>query len=141
VDVFADPSIRPDELKFYPTAVIPNTELYELYRSGEYKALEISDIKDLVKNVFVNIIPPYTRIKRLIRDIPATEIAAGSDITNLSQLTHMELAEELKHDKEKRQTLYTRLYPHARSYDDHESLLEGFKEQCNDNNTITHIYG
>ncbi|USN56614.1 MAG: hypothetical protein H6766_06365 [Candidatus Peribacteria bacterium] len=76
VDIFSDPSIKPDELKFYPTAVIPNTELYELYRKGEYEALKTDDIKTLVKDVLLHIVPPYNRIKRLIRDIPATEIAA-----------------------------------------------------------------
>ena len=29
---FATPWIKSDELKFYPTAVIPNTELYEIYK-------------------------------------------------------------------------------------------------------------
>jgi elongator complex protein 3 len=29
---FSDPWIRPDEVKFYPTSVIPNTELYDLYK-------------------------------------------------------------------------------------------------------------
>jgi hypothetical protein len=29
-----------------------------------------------IRETFLNIIPPYTRIKRLIRDIPATEIVA-----------------------------------------------------------------
>jgi histone acetyltransferase (RNA polymerase elongator complex component) len=39
-------------------------------------------------------IPPYTRIKRLIRDIPAPEIVAGSSITNLSQLAHETMLRE-----------------------------------------------
>lgn len=30
---WASPRIKSDELKFYPTAVIPNTELYNLYKS------------------------------------------------------------------------------------------------------------
>ncbi len=29
---FEDPAFRPDELKFYPTAIIPNTELFNLYK-------------------------------------------------------------------------------------------------------------
>lgn len=32
IDIYADPAFRPDEIKFYPTSVIPNTELYELYK-------------------------------------------------------------------------------------------------------------
>jgi elongator complex protein 3 len=30
--LYSDPYLKPDELKFYPTSVIPNTELYELYK-------------------------------------------------------------------------------------------------------------
>jgi elongator complex protein 3 len=73
---FEDKYIKPDEIKFYPTSVIPNTELYDLYKSGEYIPLETSQIKDIIKTVQINHIPPYNRIKRLIRDIPATEIVA-----------------------------------------------------------------
>lgn len=75
-DIYSDPHFKPDEIKFYPTSVIPNTELYELYRKGEYKPLETDVIKKLIRQTFLTIIPPYTRIKRLIRDIPSTEIVA-----------------------------------------------------------------
>jgi len=72
--------------------------------------LATDGIKKLIKETFQDIIPPYTRIKRLIRDIPSTEIAAGSNITNLSQLTHNELKKELKQDPKKAEELYQRLY-------------------------------
>lgn len=74
--IYEDPFLLPDEIKFYPTSVIPNTELYNLYKQGKYIPLETSQIKQLIKETFLHIIPPYTRIKRLIRDIPATEIEA-----------------------------------------------------------------
>jgi elongator complex protein 3 len=90
-DLYIDPFFKPDEIKFYPTSVIPNTELFNLYKQGKYTPLETDDIKKLIRQTFLDVIPPYTRIKRLIRDIPATEIAAGSNITNLSQLMHEEI--------------------------------------------------
>lgn len=71
---FDDPRIRPDEIKFYPTGVIPNTELYELYRRGEYQIQSVDEMKQLIREIQINHIPPYTRIKRLIRDIPANEV-------------------------------------------------------------------
>jgi elongator complex protein 3 len=74
--LYNDIFFKPDEIKFYPTSVIPNTELYNLYRSGQYKPLETPEIKKLIREVFIKIIPSYTRIKRLIRDIPSTEIVA-----------------------------------------------------------------
>lgn len=73
---YNDPRLKPDEIKFYPTSVIPNTPLYDLYKSGEYIPLDSQSIIDIIKTVERKYIPPYTRIKRLIRDIPETEIVA-----------------------------------------------------------------
>jgi len=89
--LYSDPYLKPDELKFYPTSVIPNTELYQLYKKWEYKPITDEEIKKVIYEVKSKIIPPYTRIKRLIRDIPATEIVAWSNITNLRQLVLNEL--------------------------------------------------
>jgi histone acetyltransferase (RNA polymerase elongator complex component) len=53
-------------------------------------------LKFIINEVKDKIIPPYTRIKRLVRDIPSTEIVAGADITNLRQLVLKERKENLK---------------------------------------------
>jgi elongator complex protein 3 len=87
--------LKPDEIKFYPTSVIPNTKLCELFQQGKYKPLTTEVITKLIKQTFLDVIPPYTRIKRLIRDIPAQEIVAGSNITNLAQLVHNEMKKEM----------------------------------------------
>ena len=39
--------LRPDTVRIYPTVVIENTPLAELYRSGEYKAQTVSDAADI----------------------------------------------------------------------------------------------
>lgn len=124
--IYNDPFIKPDEIKFYPTSVIPNTELYDLYKSGEYKPLDTQTIQKLIKATFKDIVPPYTRIKRLIRDIPATEIAAWSNVTNLSQLTHDWLKKEFKSDNAKAQKLYSRLYWDYKLF----NSIEDFIYQC-----------
>lgn len=121
--LYDDPFFRPDEIKFYPTSVIPNTELYDLYLKGEYKPLETDVIQKLIREVFLDIIPPYTRIKRLIRDIPSTEIVAGSSVTNLSQLTHNQMKKELKNTPEM-QALYDRLYDAMEVFDSLDSFLD-----------------
>ena len=120
--LYSDPFFKPDEIKFYPTSVIPNTELYDLYIKGEYKPLETEIIQKLVRESFLDVIPPYTRIKRLIRDIPSTEIVAGSNVTNLSQLTHNQMKQELK-DTPVLQGLYGRLYADAQVFDTLDQLL------------------
>lgn len=134
--LYDDPSFRPDEIKFYPTSVIPNTELYELYLKGEYKPLETVVIQQLIREVFLDIIPPYTRIKRLIRDIPSTEIVAGSSVTNLSQLTHNQMKKELKNTPAM-QWLYARLYNNVHVFDSLDTLLAAsWKLQVEDMQTF-----
>lgn len=121
---FDDIWVRPDEIKFYPTSVIPNTELYDLYKSWEYIPLETSQIKDITKIVQINHIPPYTRIKRLIRDIPATEIVAWSHVTNLRQLVDKEMEVEFDWDQwDKRSKLYSRLYENMVMCDSVEDFI------------------
>jgi len=95
-DIYSDSAFQPDEIKFYPTSVIPNTQLYNLYKEWKYTPITTEQILDEIRETFLNIIPPYTRIKRLIRDIPATEIVAWSNITNLSQMAHESLLKEMK---------------------------------------------
>ena len=122
--IYSDPFIKPDEIKFYPTSVIPNTELYQLYLAWNYRPLTIKHIQNLIKETFENIIPPYTRIKRLIRDIPATEIVAGSNITNLSQLTHNDLQKEYYSNPQKAQKLYSRLYWDYQLFNSFEDFMD-----------------
>ena len=99
--VFSDPAFQPDELKFYPTSVIPNTPLYDLYREWKYTPISTDWILEVIRETFLNVIPPYTRIKRLIRDIPATEIVAWSNVTNLSQIAHEKLLKEKDEEQQR----------------------------------------
>ena len=133
--LFEDLYLKPDELKFYPTSVIPNTELYQLYKKWEYTPITTEEIKHIIKEVKQNIIPPYTRIKRLIRDIPESEIVSGSTITNLRQLAERELKDKLKNDKELQNKYFHRLFENQEWLEikvfDVESIeneLENFKE-------------
>lgn len=140
--LYSDVCFKPDEIKFYPTSVIPNTELYNLYIEWKYKPLETEDIKTLVKKTFLNVIPAYTRIKRLIRDIPATEIVAWSNITNLSQLMHDELKRDFqKFDKKELNEFYARLYPNLEITNNEKPITknEWFFSNLKDNEIRTLI--
>lgn len=124
-DVYANPYLKPDEIKFYPTSVIPQTELYELYQQGKYQPITTEEISEVIETTFREIIPPYTRIKRLIRDIPATEISAGSNVTNLSQLMHDKLLKKYqKADADFRSVFYRRLYADLQVFTDEEEFFE-----------------
>ena len=130
-DIYWDPDFQPDEIKFYPTSVIPNTELYNLYKEWKYTPITTEQILSEIRETFLNIIPPYTRIKRLIRDIPATEIVAWSNITNLSQMAHESLLKEMKNsfhwkgsiDVEK---FYSRLYGDYQLFEDEDEYFWNF---------------
>ena len=97
--------------------------MYELYKKGEYKPIETDAIKRIITNTFRDIIPPYTRIKRLIRDIPSTEIVAGSSTTNLSQLMHEGLYKEWK-DTDTIRGIYSRLYENTQYYKTLEQFID-----------------
>ncbi len=126
---FSDPRIRPDEVKFYPTSVIPNTELYDLYKKWEYKPLTSESIIDIIKIAEREIFPPYTRIKRLIRDIPETEIVAWSKITNLRQITERDMMKENSENPELRKKMYARLYPNLVVAETEEEFLQNVVQE------------
>lgn len=126
---FADPAFCPDELKFYPTAVIPNTELFNLYKKWEYKTLTMEENKMIIKKVLKEYIPPYTRIKRLIRDIPAEETVWTEYVTNLRQLVENELQKEVKwFSDEERTKYYNKLYPNLQEVRNKEDLQDSIKK-------------
>ena len=88
---FDDEAIRPDELKIYPCSLIAGTPLYNHYLAGDYHPYSERELVDLLADVKPTI-PPYTRINRLFRDIPAHHIQAGVKLSNLRQVVQEELA-------------------------------------------------
>lgn len=84
--LFSDPSYRPDMLKIYPTVVVRNSTLYNLWKKGKYTPLTDEAFKKFIVKVKNEIIPPYVRIARLVRDVPETSIIAGPKISNIRQL-------------------------------------------------------
>ncbi len=84
--LFADPNFQPDMLKIYPTVVIKNSDLYNLWKKGTYQPLSNSDFTQLATKIKNETIPPYVRIARLVRDVPETSIEAGPKISNLRQI-------------------------------------------------------
>lgn len=106
---YSSPRLKPDEIKFYPTAVIPNTELYDLYSKGEYIPLTEEALKQIIRTVKLEIIPPYTRIKRLARDFDSNEVVAGANTPNLRQLVMNAMEKEFSDSGELRAEQYKRL--------------------------------
>ncbi len=85
-----DPALRPDELKIYPCALIAGTELEEYYRRGEYRPYTDEELVELLV-ACKTIIPPYCRVNRVVRDIPAGYIVAGSIASHMRQIVQREM--------------------------------------------------
>jgi elongator complex protein 3 len=88
-----DPAIRPDEMKIYPTSLLEHTELYKLWQQGEYEPYAEEDLIELLKQCKL-LIRPYCRVNRLMRDIPAQYIVAGTTKSNLRQIIQQRMAKE-----------------------------------------------
>ncbi|MCI4356713.1 MAG: tRNA uridine(34) 5-carboxymethylaminomethyl modification radical SAM/GNAT enzyme Elp3 [Thermoplasmata archaeon] len=91
--LFEDPSFRPDMLKIYPTLVIAGTELHDDWTAGRYEPYDTETAANLIARM-KRIVPPWVRIQRIQRDIPARLIAAGVRAGNLRELAVQKLAEE-----------------------------------------------
>ena len=89
-ELFDGEEFRPDYLKIYPALVVEGTELYDLYLRGEYEPLGDGEAAELISRI-KELIPPYTRLQRVQRDIPAPAIAAGVKKSNLRQLAKARL--------------------------------------------------
>jgi len=83
--LWEDPALRPDEIKIYPTALLRETELYGLWEAGQYQPYPEETLIELLR-ACKRLVPPYCRINRLMRDIPAQYIVAGTTRSNLRQV-------------------------------------------------------
>ncbi|KAJ3225640.1 Elongator subunit [Clydaea vesicula] len=84
-EYFENPAFRSDGLKIYPTLVIRGTGLYELWRSGRFKSYTPEALVDLVAKIMA-LVPPWTRIYRVQRDIPMPLVTSGVEHGNLREL-------------------------------------------------------
>jgi elongator complex protein 3 len=90
--LFQDPDFKPDMLKIYPTLVIKNTGLYELYRRGKYTSYSENDFIKILLEV-KKIVPPWIRIMRIQREIETRDIIDGNKKGNIRQIILKKLKE------------------------------------------------
>ena len=89
--LFADPGLRPDELKIYPCFLIDGTDLVAHWRSGAWRPYGDDELVSLIADCMART-PRWCRLTRIIRDISAPDILAGSKTANLRQLAEARLA-------------------------------------------------
>ena len=90
--LFSSSDYRPDMLKIYPCVVIKGTKLYDWWKAGEFTPYSLEKLVDLLSTAKQKF-PPYVRIQRIMRDIPAFLIEAGCKKSNLRQLVQKRLEE------------------------------------------------
>lgn len=134
----------PDELKIYPCQLLENTELYDIWRKGQYQPYSEETLLNLIADIKTHV-PRYCRINRIIRDIPSTYIVAGNKNSSLRQDVQEEMrkrgtkcdcircreirkktvsAEDLKLNDFEYQPAFAR--EHFLSFDTPEDQLAGF---------------
>lgn len=91
--LWEDPGLRPDEIKIYPTALLEDTLLYDLWQQGKYQPYPEETLIDLLIQC-KQLIPVYCRINRLMRDIPAQYIVAGTTKSNLRQIVQQRMRQQ-----------------------------------------------
>jgi elongator complex protein 3 len=91
--LFENSDWRPDYLKIYPTLVVRGTRVYDAWRREEFDPLTNEEAAGIVSEV-MGMIPKYTRLQRVQRDIPADFIDAGVWKSNLRQLARQRAEEK-----------------------------------------------
>lgn len=110
----------PDHIKIYPLAVLKEAPLYKLYKQKKFNIYSDDQLIDLITKIKLKV-PYYCRIERVIRDIPAHYIEAGSKKSNLRQIIQWKMKEadkvckcircrEVKKFKDEKICLFTQEY-------------------------------
>ncbi|KAI5149766.1 elongator complex protein 3 [Enteropsectra breve] len=84
-EYFDNPKFRSDGLKIYPTLVIRDTGLYELWQNGRYRSYSPDELIDFLARI-LGYVAPWTRIYRVQRDIPMTLVSSGVEHGNIREL-------------------------------------------------------
>jgi elongator complex protein 3 len=91
--IFTDPNFKPDMIKIYPCLVLRDTKAYKWYVEDTYRPYTNEEAASLIAEV-KKIIPPWIRIMRVQRDIPAPLIVAGVNRSNLRELVQQRLKDK-----------------------------------------------
>lgn len=84
-----DPDFQIDQIKIYPCETLPWTRLEQDFKSGAYKPYghqkDRTEVTPLHENIlqFLQDVPEWVRINRIIRDIPDFYILGGNKDTNM----------------------------------------------------------
>ncbi len=90
--IFTDENFKPDFIKIYPALVIRGTELFDMWKDGEYSPYSDEEAAALLTEIKKKM-PKWTRTMRIQRDIPAKLIEAGVKKGDLGDVVYRQLEE------------------------------------------------
>ena len=91
--IFNDAAFKPDMIKIYPCLAIAGTKAYEWYQNGTYQPYTTQEATNLIAEIKKDI-PPWIRVMRVQRDIPARLILAGVKRSDIRELAQKKLKEQ-----------------------------------------------
>jgi elongator complex protein 3 len=91
-ELFKNQNFMPDGLKIYPTLVVKETKLAELWQQGEFKPYTLEETIRVVAKL-KEIVPEWVRISRIMRAIPKEHILAGPERSDLRYLIKLYMKE------------------------------------------------
>jgi ELP3 family radical SAM enzyme/protein acetyltransferase len=78
------PEFALDQLKIYPCAITPWTEIEKWFKEGSFVQYPEEELIDILIE-FKSMVFPWLRLNRIIRDIPTSCIISSSDSSNMRQ--------------------------------------------------------
>jgi elongator complex protein 3 len=91
--IFNDTAFKPDMIKIYPCLAIAGTKAHEWYQNGTYQPYTTQEATNLIAEIKKDI-PPWIRVMRVQRDIPARLILAGVKRSDIRELAQKKLKEQ-----------------------------------------------
>ncbi len=88
--LFTNPDFMPDMLKIYPCLVLESAKIYSWWKDGKYSPYTNEEAENLLIEI-KRVLPPWVRVMRVQRDIPAQLILAGVNKGNLRQIVQEEM--------------------------------------------------
>ncbi|KAJ8306618.1 hypothetical protein KUTeg_017163 [Tegillarca granosa] len=124
IEFFENPAFRADGLKLYPTLVIRGTGLYELWKTGRYKSYPPSVLIDLTARILA-LVPPWTRVYRVQRDIPMPLVSSGVEHGNLRELALARMKDLGTHcrDVRTREVGIQEIHHKVKPYEEQETII------------------
>lgn len=92
--IFFDERFKPDNIKFYPTQVVKNSPLANWYKVGKFKPINESYLLKLTEEFKKEIVPPWVRINRLVRDLTKNDLIVETFPSNFRQNLEIYLKEK-----------------------------------------------